>query len=177
MTYKDSRTWDSCKCGKGETKIACGWHWGTSIERRSMKKTEGHTKHRLTIGRSSYFTDRPLSTTVVLEHVASRQWMTMTEWTYPLGDGKAVGGHELTGIASKVYESMMRTRVDSRVSPSSFDFETFQKDMDDFNNRIAAWGDYWQATFATCKIVSTSGVWRTMPNIIQFPTRSLSKNL
>ncbi|KAJ9414106.1 hypothetical protein FOXG_20646 [Fusarium oxysporum f. sp. lycopersici 4287] len=98
---------------------------------------------------SSYFTDRPLSTTVVLEHVASRQWMTMTEWTYPLGDGKAVGGHELTGIASKVYESMMRTRVDSRVSPSSLDFETFQIDMDDFNNRIAAWGDYWQATFAT----------------------------
>ncbi|KAM0082058.1 hypothetical protein ACKRZS_005778 [Fusarium odoratissimum] len=98
---------------------------------------------------SSYFTDRPLSTTIVLEHVASRQWMALTEWTYPLGDGKAVGGHELTGIASKVYESMMRTRVDSRVSPSSLDFETFQKDMDDFNNRIAAWGDYWQAAFDT----------------------------
>ncbi|KAL5590340.1 hypothetical protein FOBRF1_013897 [Fusarium oxysporum] len=98
---------------------------------------------------SSYFTDRPLSTTIVLEHVASRQWMALTEWTYPLGDGKAVGGHELTGIASKVYESMMRTRADSRVSPSSLDFETFQKDMDDFNNRIAAWGDYWQAAFDT----------------------------
>ncbi|KAF5667501.1 hypothetical protein FDENT_12093 [Fusarium denticulatum] len=98
---------------------------------------------------SSYFTDRPLSTTIVLEHVASRQWMGLTEWTYPLGDGKAVGGHELTCIASKVYESMMRTRVDSRVSQSSLDFETFQKDMDDFNNRIAGWGDYWQATFAT----------------------------
>ncbi|ENH62828.1 Protein priB [Fusarium oxysporum f. sp. cubense race 1] len=86
---------------------------------------------------------------LALGNIDRTQWMTMTEWTYPLGDGKAVGGHELTGIASKVYESMMRTRVDSRVSPSSFDFETFQKEMDDFNNRIAAWGDYWQATFAT----------------------------
>ncbi|KAF4473607.1 hypothetical protein FAGAP_12947 [Fusarium agapanthi] len=98
---------------------------------------------------SSYFTDRPLSTTMVLEHIASRQWMGLTEWTYPLGDGKAVGGHELTCIASKVYENMMRTRVDSRVSQSSLDFETFQKDMDDFNNRIAEWGDYWQVKFAT----------------------------
>ncbi|KAF5635804.1 hypothetical protein F52700_5116 [Fusarium sp. NRRL 52700] len=98
---------------------------------------------------SSYFTDRPLSTTIVLEHVASRQWMGLTEWTYPLGDGKAVGGHELTCIASKVYESMMRTRVDSRVSQSSLDFETFQKDMEDFNNRIVEWGDNWQAKFTT----------------------------
>ncbi|KAF5962547.1 protein priB [Fusarium bulbicola] len=98
---------------------------------------------------SSYFTDRPLSTTMVLEHIASRQWMGLTEWTYPLGDGKAVGGHELTCIASKVYENMMRTRVDSRVSQSSLDFEMFHKDMDDFNNRIAEWGDYWQAAFAT----------------------------
>ncbi|KAH7216975.1 uncharacterized protein BKA55DRAFT_697682 [Fusarium redolens] len=98
---------------------------------------------------SSYFTDRPLSTTVVLEHVASRQWMALTEWTYPLGDGKAVGGHELTVIARNVYESMMKTRVDSGTSQSSIDFETFQKDMDDFNNKIAAWGDYWRATFAT----------------------------
>ncbi|KAF4943644.1 hypothetical protein FGADI_13271 [Fusarium gaditjirri] len=98
---------------------------------------------------SSYFTDRPLSTIDVLKHVVSRQWMAMTEWTYPLGDGKAVGGHEITGIASKVYESMIRTRVDSRVSPLLFDLETFQKDMNDFNDSIAAWGDYWQATFAT----------------------------
>ncbi|KAF5603170.1 uncharacterized protein FSUBG_7394 [Fusarium subglutinans] len=98
---------------------------------------------------SSYFTDRPLSTTMVLEDVASRQWMGLTEWTYLLGDGKAVGGHELTCIASKLYESMMRTRVDSRVSQSPLDFETFQKDMDDFNNRIAEWGDYWQGKFAT----------------------------
>ncbi|KAF4442068.1 hypothetical protein FACUT_2291 [Fusarium acutatum] len=98
---------------------------------------------------SSYFTDRPLSTTIVLEHVASRQWMALTEWTYPLGDGKAVAGHELAGIANRVYESMTRTRVDSRVSPSTLNFDTFQKDIDDFNNRIAAWGDYWQATFAT----------------------------
>ncbi|KAF5545957.1 hypothetical protein FMEXI_5873 [Fusarium mexicanum] len=97
---------------------------------------------------SSNFTDRPLSTTMVLEHVASRQWMGLTEWTYPLGDGKAVGGHELTCIASKVYESMMRTRVDSRVIQPSLDFGTFQKDMDDFNDKIAEWGDYWQATFA-----------------------------
>jgi hypothetical protein len=76
--------------------------------------------------------------------------MTLTEWTYPLGDGKAVGGHELTVIARNVYESMMITRVDPGVSQSSFNFETFQKDMDDFNNKIATWGDYWPAIFATC---------------------------
>ncbi|KAF9776889.1 hypothetical protein IL306_004859 [Fusarium sp. DS 682] len=105
-------------------------------------------KHRVWLALGN--TDRtPLSTTVVLEHVASRQWMTLTEWTYPLGDGKAVGGHELTGIARNVYESMMRTRVDDGASQSSLDFEAFQKDMDDFNNKISAWGDYWRATFAT----------------------------
>ncbi|KAI1022173.1 hypothetical protein LB504_007294, partial [Fusarium proliferatum] len=98
---------------------------------------------------SSYFADRPLSTTIVLKNVASRQWMALTECTYLLGDGKAVASHELAGIANRVYESMMRTRVDSRVSLSTLDFGTFQKDIDDFNNRISVWGDYWQATFTT----------------------------
>ncbi|WKT43885.1 hypothetical protein QSH57_008738 [Fusarium oxysporum f. sp. vasinfectum] len=72
-------------------------------------------------------------------------------WTYPLGDGKAVGGHELTGIACSVYESMMKTRVDpdSDTSLSTLDFETFQKDMEEFNTRIIAWGDYWRPVFAT----------------------------
>ncbi|SCN70853.1 unnamed protein product [Fusarium fujikuroi] len=98
---------------------------------------------------SSYFADRPLPTTIVLENMASRQWMALTECTYLLGDGKAVASHELAGIANSVYESMVKTRVDSRVSLSTLDFGTFHKDIDDFNNRIAAWGDYWQATFAT----------------------------
>ncbi|EWZ78270.1 hypothetical protein FOWG_17420 [Fusarium oxysporum f. sp. lycopersici MN25] len=100
---------------------------------------------------SSYFTDRPLTTIVVLDHVASRHWLTLTAWTYPLGDGKAVGGHELTGIACSVYESMMKTRVDpdSDTSLSTLDFETFQKDMEEFNTKIIAWGDYWRPVFAT----------------------------
>ncbi|KAF5563891.1 hypothetical protein FPHYL_4917 [Fusarium phyllophilum] len=98
---------------------------------------------------SCYFTNRPLSITVVLDHAATRQWMALTEWTYPLGDGKAVAGHELTSIASQAHESMTRTRVDSRLSPSTLNFETFQKDIDNFNNRIASWGDYWHAAFDT----------------------------
>ncbi|KAF4451288.1 Protein priB [Fusarium austroafricanum] len=98
---------------------------------------------------SSYFTDRPLSTTIVLENVASRQWLSLTEWTYPLGDGKAIGGHELTGIARSVYDSMMKTRVDSVPSQPWLDFNTFQNDMSNFNTKITAWGDYWRSTFAT----------------------------
>ncbi|KAF5612337.1 uncharacterized protein FTJAE_14098 [Fusarium tjaetaba] len=98
---------------------------------------------------SSCFTDRPLSPTVVLDHAASRQWIALTEWTYPLGDGKAVAGHELTSIASQAHESTTRSSIDSRLSPSALNFETFQKDIDDFNNSIAAWGDYWHATFDT----------------------------
>ncbi|KAI1033918.1 hypothetical protein LB503_011008 [Fusarium chuoi] len=75
--------------------------------------------------------------------------MALKECTYLLGDGKAVASRELAGIANRVYESMMRTRVDSGVSLSTLDFGTFQKDIDDFNNRVAAWGDHWQATFAS----------------------------
>jgi hypothetical protein len=79
--------------------------------------------------------------------------MALTEWTYPLGDGKAVAGHELTSIASQAHESTTRTSIDSRLSPSALKFEPLQKDIDDFNNRIAAWGDYWHATFDTCETV------------------------
>ncbi|KAG4291786.1 hypothetical protein FPRO06_13039 [Fusarium proliferatum] len=117
--------------------------------RQRRDKDRMETGAQLTVTRSSYFADRPLPTTIILENVASRQWMALTECTYLLGDGKAVATHELAGIANRVYESMVRTRVDSRISLSTLDFGTFQKDIDDFNNRIAAWGDYWQATFAT----------------------------
>lgn len=117
---------------------------------------------QLTVSRSSYFSNQPLPITVALKRSASRQWMALTEWTYPLGDGKAVGGHELIGIASRVYESMMRSHVDSDVSTSPLDFETFQKDIDDFNNRIATWGSHWQAAFTTRKIASPSRVWRSI---------------
>ncbi|KAJ4037485.1 hypothetical protein NW753_011390 [Fusarium oxysporum] len=46
---------------------------------------------------------------------------------------------------------MMKTRVDpdSDTSLSTLDFETFQKDMEEFNTRIIAWGDYWRPVFAT----------------------------
>ncbi|PNP84186.1 hypothetical protein FNYG_02874 [Fusarium nygamai] len=44
---------------------------------------------------------------------------------------------------------MIKTRADSGISTSQLNFETFQKAIDVFNNRIAAWGDYWQTTFTT----------------------------
>lgn len=133
------------------------------------------TGAQLTVTRSSYIADRPLSTTIVLENVASRQWMALKECTYLLGDGKAVASRELAGIANRVYESMMRTRVDSGVSLSTLDFGTFQKDIDDFNNRVAAWGDHWQATFASCKRVPQES--RETSDIIQFLIQSLPKHL
>ncbi|KAF5010639.1 hypothetical protein FDECE_3205 [Fusarium decemcellulare] len=82
----------------------------------------------------SYFTNRPLSIIVPVEQIASRRWLTLTEWTYPLGDAKALGGHELTGIARIVHDSMMRTQNNSAFSPSqsTVDFEAFEKDMEEF---------------------------------------------
>ncbi|KAH7144142.1 hypothetical protein B0J13DRAFT_443973, partial [Dactylonectria estremocensis] len=100
---------------------------------------------------SSYFTDRPLSATVVLEEVASRYWLSLTEWTYPLGDGKAVGGFELTNIARPVYAAMMKTRHDpaSLSHYSVQDIRSFQRDMDDFNIKMTEWGEYWRSAFMT----------------------------
>ncbi|KAJ3541558.1 hypothetical protein NM208_g4551 [Fusarium decemcellulare] len=98
----------------------------------------------------SYFTDRPLSIIAPNEQVASRRWLTLTEWTYPLGDAKALGGHELTGIARIVYDSTMKTRNDSTSSPSqsTVDFEAFEKDMEEFNKKITEWGTYWRTAFS-----------------------------
>jgi putative NADH-flavin reductase len=77
--------------------------------------------------------------------------MSLTKWTYLLGDGKAIGGHELTLIARKVYESMMKTRADSTIlSHSVADFDTFRNDMSDFNHKITTWGESWRSAFSTC---------------------------
>ncbi|SPJ77919.1 uncharacterized protein FTOL_06346 [Fusarium torulosum] len=125
-------------------------------ESTELQVRQRRDKHRVWLAlsnidrTSSYFTDRPLSTTVILDHVASRDWMSLTKSTYLLGDGKAVGGHELTLIARKVYESMMETRADSTISSHSIaDFETFRNDMSDFNHKIATWGEYWRSVFST----------------------------
>ncbi|KAF4973568.1 hypothetical protein FSARC_177 [Fusarium sarcochroum] len=100
---------------------------------------------------SSYFTNRPLFTTIISGEVAPRYWVTLTHWTYPLGDIKAIGGHELTDIARVVYERMMKTGHGSTSceSVSVVDFEMFRKDMDEFDTSIFEWGDYWQSTVST----------------------------
>ncbi|KAM0205508.1 hypothetical protein ACHAPA_008864 [Fusarium lateritium] len=113
-------------------------------------------KHRiwLTLGNidrmSSYFTDRSLLTTFTLDNVTSRDWLSPTVGTYLLGDGNAVGGHELTLIAHNVYKSMIKTRVDSPASVhSTAEFDKFRNFMADFNHKITTWGEYWLSTFST----------------------------
>ncbi|KAH7250865.1 hypothetical protein BKA59DRAFT_553522 [Fusarium tricinctum] len=99
---------------------------------------------------SSYITDRPLLVTTIQDHVVSRDWMSLTDWTYLLGDSKAIGGHELAMIVSKVFNSMIKTRVGSTVlSHSVADFNSFRNDMSDFNIQIASWGEYWRSVFST----------------------------
>ncbi|KAH6962707.1 hypothetical protein DER45DRAFT_590643 [Fusarium avenaceum] len=98
---------------------------------------------------SSYITDRPLSITTCQNDVVSRDWMSLTKWTYLLGDSKAIGGHELALIASKVFDSMIKTRVESTVlSQYLADFNGFRNHISDFNNQIAIWGDYWRSAFS-----------------------------
>ncbi|KAJ8097665.1 hypothetical protein POJ06DRAFT_270467 [Lipomyces tetrasporus] len=59
---------------------------------------------------SSYFTDRPLFLAPIAGESASRGWLTIAKRAYHLGDGKAVGGFELTKIAQPVYDIMMKSR-------------------------------------------------------------------
>lgn len=91
---------------------------------------------------SSLFTDRPLAAQMVNKDVAARSWLSLEKWTYPLGDGKAVGGYELTQIARPVYEAMMKSRHD-------LGFELFRNDMDTLNVALIEWADYWRPTFLT----------------------------
>lgn len=135
------------------TNIEFGWRFVVSTKRKySIWVSQGRRNNSLPETRSSYVTNRPLLTTTIQDHVVSRDWMSLTKWTYVLGDSKAIGGHELALIASKVFNSMIKTRVESTVlSHSVADFNRFRNDMSNFNDQIASWGDYWRSAFSTRK--------------------------
>jgi hypothetical protein len=101
--------------------------------------------------RSSYFTDRPLSSIPIAGESASRGWLTLDQWAYPIGDGKAVAGFELTKIAQPVYDLMMKGREQHVLYSTDADNLAFFVAMDKFNERLTEWGDYWQAIFSKCK--------------------------
>ncbi|KAL4860769.1 hypothetical protein BDV12DRAFT_204706 [Aspergillus spectabilis] len=97
---------------------------------------------------SSYFTDRPHSSTPIAEEAASRGWLTLDRWTYPLGDGKAIGGFELTRIAQPVYNLMMKSREQHMLYSTDTDNLALQVVLSEFNERLTKWGEYWPPIFS-----------------------------
>ncbi|KAL4863555.1 hypothetical protein BDV12DRAFT_201980 [Aspergillus spectabilis] len=96
---------------------------------------------------SSYFTDRPLSATPIAGESASRDWLTLDRWTYPLGDGKAIGGFELTKIAQPVYDLMMKSRDHNMSYSTDSENLAFHVAVNEFNERLTEWGEYWPTIF------------------------------
>ncbi|KAI5461585.1 hypothetical protein BGZ63DRAFT_508931 [Mariannaea sp. PMI_226] len=124
----------------------------SSIPETEVQVRQRRDKHRvwLALGNldrtSSFFTDRPLAAQTVNKEVVARSWLSLDKWTYPLGDGKAVGGFELTQIASPVYDLMMKSRQDVGTFSVAL-LEPFHTEMETLNTTLVEWGEYWRATF------------------------------
>lgn len=84
----------------------------------------------------------------------SRSWLTADEWVYPLGDRKAVGGFELGKHARLVYDYIMKSREQQLSNPTNEANQAFRVAMDEFNQNINQWTDYWLPSFSEGESIS-----------------------